>query len=374
MRLGPSATQIWREVNALARREGAINMGQGFPDFPGSRVAREAAAEALLDDDAGLNQYSSPTGLPILRKAVANFYERRYGVAYDADLEVVVCTSGQEALCTALRACIQRSGRTGVLLFEPFYPFALGAVAAAGGRPHVVRLEPPLFEVQLHDPPPDVGVVLSNTPHNPTGRVFEGAELDSVASLCQEHDLYVVSDEVYEHVVFDGYHHRRLADVEGMRERTCTVSSAGKLLSLTGWRVAWVLAHDRDLAAAVAEHRTHASYCAPTPLQVGVARALDDDDVGTHFGENFAILAEALGHRGLEVCPAQGGYFLVARTPTPDLRFVRELAEDTGVVCTPLSVFYRDEAPSHLVRFALCKSRDHVRAACARLLTGSSRP
>ncbi len=384
-RLSMSATDVWTEVNALAARPGTINMGQGFPDFEGSLIARKAAAEAMLAGAPSLNQYSPQLGLLELREAVSDFYLRQHpeAPAYDPGSEVVVCTSGQEALTASIRACIQRQGRRGVLVLEPFYPFLAGAIEMAGGVMTPVRLQPPDFRLDSavvdairSAATAEVGTLVLNSPHNPTGMVATPAELLAVGGLCTELDLCAVSDEVYENAVFGpNARHRRLADVEGMRERTATISSAGKLFSLTGWRVGWALAPP-TLATAIAASHTHLTYSAPTPFQVGMAAALREEDgsfggIRDLFGGNFERLATALRRRGLNVCDAQGGYFLVAETGgVPDMQFVRSLAEETGVVCTPMSVFYNAptaDSTCTLVRFTICKSREHIEKACAAL-------
>jgi len=221
-------------------------MGQGFPDFAGSLTARHAAAEALLVGSAAANQYSAPAGLLELREEVSRLYARLYpGDAYDPASEVVICTSGQESLNAALRACVSeqvsRGGRDGVIVFEPYFPFTQGALDNAPAVMQPVRTHAPGFAIDAAAlraaVTPRTGTVLLNSPHNPTGHVATEAELAAVAEVCIEHDLLAVSDDVYEHAVFgEGCRHRRLCDVPGMRERTITVSSAGKLFSLTGWR------------------------------------------------------------------------------------------------------------------------------------------
>ena len=368
-----TAGELWTTLNALGGRPGAINMGQGFPDFPGSGIARSAAAAAL--DVPALNQYSPIDGLASLRGEVSSFYARRYGSAYDRNTEVVVTASGQEALVASLRACFAAApARRGVLVMEPFYPFLAPAIAAAGGEVQPARLAAPRFALDanaLEDACDDrTGVAVLNTPQNPTGRVATRDELEGLADLCARRDLLAIADEVYEHAVFGGRRHLRLADVRGMRGRTISLSSAGKLLSLTGWRVGWALAAE-PLARRVSAAHTGLTYAAPTPLQHGVAEALRADDFGgvaDLFERNARALAAALETRGLGVVAPEGGYFLCADARRPALDFVTDLADETGVVCTPLSVFYRDPPPdTTLVRFTICKSAAHVDRACAAL-------
>ena len=269
----------------------------------------------------------------------------------------------------------------------------MGAIRLAGAVPRSVTLRPPAFALDTEAAAalreaaasPRARMVVLNTPHNPTGKVATGEELDVVAEVCREHGLVAVADEVYENSVFPstsaegGGRHLRLADREGMRDRTITISSGGKLFSLTGWRVAWAVGA-AALLAPLAQAHTHLTYSAPSPLQAGVAAALDAEDgleaTAPLFAGNFELLAAAL--RAMEspavgrVCEAAGGYFLVAETDgRSDVEYARALAEEKGVVCTPMSVFYStpfpDDAPCTLVRFTVCKSRAHVEAACAAL-------
>ena len=379
-------------------------MSQGFPDFEGSTVARTVAAEAMKSGEAALNQYSPQPGLLVLRQAIAGFQQRRYRAKYDAATEVIVTAGAQEVRLTLIELMFHLSNDKAlrgaqalaavfaafldpgeeVVLFEPFYPFMLGAVRLAGAIPRVVTLRAEAgfaikeeeLRAALRDARGRAKVLVLNSPHNPTGHVASAAELQAVARVCIEHDLLAVADEVYEHCVFPGLGaHAQLAAVEGMRERTITLGSGGKLFSLTGWRVSWAMGPAALLRHVGAAH-THMTFCAPTPLQAGVAAALDADDglaaIAPLFHRNFEKLASALlaGTSISRVCPAQGGYFLVAETDgTPDINWCMALAEEKGVVCTPMSVFYASDifaqSPCTLVRFTVCKSRGHMERACA---------
>lgn len=392
---GGQAAAVWESVNALAAQPGMVNMGQGYPDFPGSSIARRVAAEAAASAESSLAQYTPQPGSLRLRRAVSQFYAERYGASYDPADEVVVTAGGQESLAAAFLAYLDPGDE--VVLFEPFYPFMLGAVHLAGAIPRVVRLNAPDFEIdhaalEAACASPRAKMVVLNSPHNPTGHVATAAELALVARLCARHDLLALSDEVYEHAVFDGTH-RRLADEPGMRERTITVSSGGKLFSLTGWRVAWACG-PAALVGPLGRAHTHLTFSAPTPLQEGIAAALEAETAGAGaagvgaseaeagslgaiaplFRANFEALSAALrdGTAVRSVCAAQGGYFLVAETDgRSDVDFCTALARDKGVVCTPMSVFYAsafdEAAPCTLVRFTICKSAEHIARACAAL-------
>ena len=393
---GGAAASVWEKMNAIAARAGMVNMSQGFPDFPGSSVARDAASVAMATGDAASNQYSPQPGLLALRESVSAFYDRRHGVTYDPASEVVVTAGGQEGLAAAFLAYLNPGDE--VVCVEPFYPFMLGAILNAGAIPRVVTLEPPDFalpEAALREAcaSPKAKMLVLNTPHNPTGKVATPQELEMVASACVENDLLAVADEVYEHCVFPSTTpvgststataaaaHRRLAAAPGMAERTITIGSGGKLFALTGWRVAWATG-PAELLAPLGRAHTHMTFSAPTPLQLGVAAALDVEDgleeVAPLFASNWRKLATALeeGHTPVaEVCAAEGGYFLVARTDgTPDVEFCENLAESAGVVATPMSVFYTtpftEEEPCTLVRFTICKSKEHVERACERIVS-----
>ena len=383
-----AAAPLWESVNALAARPGMINMGQGFPDFEGSSVARRAAAEAIEAGAAVSNQYSPQPGLFALREAVSDFVSRRYSTTVDAATEVVVTAGAQEALAASFLSFLDPGDE--VIVFEPFYPFMLGAIAQAGPVPRCVTLRSEdgfaidAAALEAAASSPRARMLVLNSPHNPTGHVASAEELRLVADACMKHDLLAISDEVYEACIFPtdaavDARHLRLADQPGMAERTVTLGSGGKLFALTGWRVAWAYG-PAELVQPIGRAHTHLTFSAPTPLQLGVAAALRCDDgldsVGPTFGANHARLAAALEAAVpsvRRVCPAGGGYFLVAQTDgRSDVAFCADLAESKGVVCTPMSVFYStpfaDDAPCELVRFTVCKSEAYMQRACAALL------
>lgn len=389
---GGAAASVWEAVNALAAKPGNINMGQGFPDFIGSAVARKAAALAIEEGTATLNQYSPQPGLPSLRRSVSNFVQRRYDATYDPMSEVIITTGGQEALAAAFFAFLEPGDE--VVIFEPCYPFMLGAILQAGAIPRVITLKPPEFgideaAVRSACASPKAKMLIINSPHNPTGHVATPQELRLLADVCTEHDLLAISDEVYEHCVFPSAaapRHRQLASEPGMRERTITLGSGGKLFALTGWRVGWAYG-PAQLLQPLSRAHTHLTFNAPTPLQHGIAEALDAEDgladVPALFGGNFELLASALREGGSGVsgiCAAQGGYFLVAQTDgSTDVDFCTRLAQERGVVCTPMSVFYAPRSseeeqaeaePCKLVRFTVCKSRAYIERTCEALRRG----
>jgi N-succinyldiaminopimelate aminotransferase len=386
----------WAELAALGRGEGVTNLGQGFPDFEGSSVARAAAAEAVMES-ALSNQYSAMGGVARLRGAIASWVDESYGWRPDAESEVVVSTSGTEALYSLTQALLGPGDSA--IVFAPHFPWYVPHIRLAGATPIVIHLESPNFsccdasvEAQLRaafaqSPPPKC--VFFNTPHNPTGHVATAEEIALLAELCVEHDCVAVADEVYEAFVAAPRTHLRLADAPRMRERTVTVGSASKLLSVTGWRVGWLVG-PAPLIDAVRVMHGYSSFCAPTPLQIGTAAAIEDEVAAkvtsrvsgepsaSELGQNAVLLAgnaellaPALERAGLLPSPCDGGYFLVAdASPVAggmtDVEFARHMVSTCKIMCMPLSLFGSDTKQC-LVRFAICKKRETIESAVAKL-------
>ncbi len=374
-RLDGLGTTIFAEMSARAVATGSINLGQGFPDRDGPLVVAQAAADAILAGRG--NQYPPGPGIPELRQAIAAHDERFWGLRYDPADEVLVTAGATEAIAAAMLALVEPGDE--VIAFEPYYDSYAANIAMAGGVRVPVTLRPPDFR-----PDPDelaqavterTRLILLNTPHNPTGSVFTRDELAAIANLAVERDLLVVSDEVYEHLVFDG-EHLPIAGFPGMRERTVSVSSAGKTFSFTGWKIGWVKAAP-ELVTAVRTAKQFLTYVSGGPFQYAVAEALGLPD------EYYARLRDDLraqrdgflpGLRdiGFEVYEPQGTYFV-----TTDIRslgeqdgveFCRTLPDRVGVVAIPSAVFYdhKELARSH-VRFAFCKRPEVLAEALARL-------
>ncbi|MEU7359418.1 MULTISPECIES: pyridoxal phosphate-dependent aminotransferase [Streptomyces] len=377
-RLAAFGTTIFAEMSALAVATGSINLGQGFPDTDGPEEIREAAVRALRDGRG--NQYPPGPGVPELRTAIAAHQLRRYGLSYDPDTEVLVTAGATEAIAAALLALVEPGDE--VVALEPYYDSYAASIAMAGGTRVPVTLRPHegSFRLDLDELRAAVTdrtrLLLINTPHNPTGTVLTRAELAAVAELAVERDLLVVTDEVYEHLVFDGAEHLPLAGFPGMRERTVSIGSAGKTFSFTGWKVGWVTAAP-ELVSAVRAVKQFLTYVSSGPFQYAVAEALALPD--SYFEEfrrgmlaRREILAEGLTAAGFEVFRPAGTYFV-----TTDIRplgekdgfaFCRALPERAGVVAIPNAVFYDDrEAGAPFVRFAFCKREDVLREAAERL-------
>ncbi|SIQ11277.1 succinyldiaminopimelate aminotransferase apoenzyme [Micromonospora avicenniae] len=373
-------TTIFAEMSALAVRTGAVNLGQGFPDTDGPPEMLAAAAEALR---SGQNQYPPGPGIPALRAAVAAHQRRFWGLEYDPDGEVVVTAGATEAVAAAILALCEPGDE--VVCFEPYYDSYAAAIALAGAVRRPVTLRPASGGRYAFDPDalraafgPRTRLVLLNSPHNPTGKVFTPAELALIAELCQGHDAYAVTDEVYEHLVFTDASapHVPLATLPGMRERTLRISSAGKTFSCTGWKVGWASGPAR-LVSALLRVKQFLTFVNAAPLQPAVAVALglpDEYFAGFRAGLQARRdqLVEGLNDAGFDVLATEGTYFVTADV-TPlgggdGVEFCRSLPQRCGVVAVPTQVFYDDaEAGRRLVRFAFCKRPEVLSEAVTRL-------
>ncbi|MGW4088147.1 pyridoxal phosphate-dependent aminotransferase [Streptomyces sp. NPDC004822] len=379
-RLAEFGTTIFAEMSALALSTGSINLGQGFPDTDGPEEVREAAVRALRDGRG--NQYPPGPGVPELRAAVVAHQQRRYGLTYDPDTEVLVTAGATEAIAAALLALVEPGDE--VVALEPYYDSYAACIAMAGGTRVPVTLRPHdgAFRLDLDELRAAVTdrtrLLLLNTPHNPTGTVLTRAELAAIAELAVERDLLVVTDEVYEHLVFDDAEHIPLASFPGMRERTVTISSAGKTYSFTGWKVGWVTASPA-LVTAVRSAKQYLTYVSAGPFQYAVAEALSlPDSYFDHFRADMLakrnILATGLEEAGLTVYRPAGTYFITADIrplgESDGIAFCRTLPERAGVVAIPTAVFYdhREEGAPY-VRFAFCKQAAVLAEAAARLKT-----
>ncbi len=375
-RMRPFTSTIFAEMSALALRTGAINLGQGFPDTDGPA---SLLADAAANITGGLNQYPPGPGVPALRAAVAEHQRRFHGLVVDPD-DVLVTTGATEAIAAAVLALCGPGDE--VVTFQPFYDSYAATVALSGATLRAVPLRPPGF-----GPDPDelraafsprTRAVLLNTPHNPTGAVLTRDELALVAELAAEHDAVVVSDEVYEHMVFEGATHVPFATLPGTAERTLTISSAGKTFSVTGWKIGWVHG-PRELVAAVRAAKQFLTYVSGAPFQpaVAAALALPDSfytDLAASLQGKRDLLMAGLRAAGFTVFPPAGTYFVIADAAplgvTDGLEFCWRLPELAGVAAVPVSVFCTDpDLGRTLVRFAFCK-RDEVLTEAVDRLAG----
>lgn len=374
-RVGSTAATVFAEMSALAAATQSVNLGQGFPDYDGPDFMLQTARQAIAE---GVNQYPPGRGIAPLRRAITEHSRRHYDLDYDPETEVVVTTGATEALAAAILAFVDPG--TEVVALEPFYDSYTASVELAGGRMVGVAVFGPGFSVDLDELraaiTPRTRMILLNSPHNPTGAVLSAAELAVVAELAIEHDLLVVCDEVYEHLVFHGVDHIPLATLPGMRERTIRISSAGKTFSATGWKIGWALG-PAQLITELTAVKQFLTYVSGAPFQPAVARALTDGDTwvaaaGDELEGKRDRLAAGLRSVGLEPAMPRGTYFM-----TTDVRplgyhdgmaFCRDLPHRCGVVAIPHQVFYtRTEAGRPYVRWAFCKSDAVLDEAVRRL-------
>ena len=376
-RLQGFGTTIFTQMSALAVETNSVNLGQGFPDTDGPAEVAEAACQAIRD---GHNQYPPLPGIPSLRHAVSEHRARFRGQEFDPDGEVLITAGATEALAAAMLALTGPGDE--VVTFEPYYDSYAAGIALSGAKRRVVTLRAPDWSF---DPDelraaftPATKALLLNTPHNPTGKVFSREELTLIAEVCCEHDVVAVTDEVYEHLVFDG-DHIPLATLPGMAERTLTVSSAGKIFSFTGWKIGWACG-PADLVAAVRTAKQFLTFVSGAPLQHAVAVGLR---LGDEFFDGYTAemrakrdrLCAGLAETGLEVLIPEGTYFascdIRSIGEADGIEFCLGLPERAGVVGVPTMVFYDDKAVgAPIVRFAFCKRDEVLDEAITRLKAG----
>jgi N-succinyldiaminopimelate aminotransferase len=365
-------------MSALAVRTGAINLGQGFPDEDGPAVVLDAAVDAIRQ---GANQYPPGIGVPELRHAIAEHQRRFYGLEVDPDREVLVTAGATEGIAATLLALLEPGDE--VVTFEPFYDEYGAVISLAGGVHRTVPLEPPAFRPDLDRLRSTVTnrtrIILVNTPHNPTGAVFDRETLTTIVELAHRHDAIIVTDEVYEHLTF-GPQHIPIATLPGGRERTVTISSGGKTFNTTGWKVGWLTA-PAELVTAILAVKQFLTYVNGAPFQPAIAAGLALPDafftgIAAALAHKRDVLSAGLRAAGFDVHRSDGTYFVVADAAPlghPDaVAFCRRLPELTGVVAVPLSAFCRDEyarRTASLVRFAFCKRVEVLEEAAARLAT-----
>jgi N-succinyldiaminopimelate aminotransferase len=367
-RLQGFGTTIFAEMSALAVRTASINLGQGFPDTDGPAVVADAAVEAIR---AGHNQYPPGPGIPELRAAVVRHQRRFYGIELDADSEVLVTAGATEAIAAAMLSLCEVGDE--VVTFEPYYDSYAASIAMAGAQRRVVTLRPPDYHFDGAALEAAVGprtrLLLLNTPHNPTGKVFTRDELEMIARLAIEHDLIVIADEVYEHIAFDGRAHVPIATLPGMAERTLTIGSAGKTFAVTGWKVGWATGA-APLVAAVRTVKQFLTYVSGAPFQPAVAEALRERSwagLAEELQARRDQLCKGLADLGYDVLVPHATYFAIVDVHRDGVEFCRELPHRAGVVAIPASVFYDTSAGDSLVRFAFCKRAEVLDEALARL-------
>jgi N-succinyldiaminopimelate aminotransferase len=373
-RLQGFGTTIFAEMSALAVRTASINLGQGFPDTDGPSEVAKAAIAAI---HAGHNQYPPGIGVPELRGAIAAHQQRFYGLEYDPDREVLVTAGATEAIAASLLALCEPGDE--VVTFEPYYDSYAACISMAGARRRVVTLRPPDYDFVVDELAAAIGprtrLVLLNSPHNPTGKVFRRDELELIANLCLEHDLLAFTDDIYEHIVYRG-EHIPLATIPGMAGRTVAINSMSKTYSVTGWRVGWVIA-PADLSVGIRRAHDFLTVGAAAPLQQAAVVALGFPDtyyerLAAAYRERRDALLPSLAAAGFRLHEPDGAYYVMTDiaglTSEDDVAFALRLIRDPGVAAVPGSSFFsRPELGRTKLRFAFPKRLETLRAAAERL-------
>jgi N-succinyldiaminopimelate aminotransferase len=374
-RMNSFKSSVFAEMTALAIKHGAINLGQGFPDFPAPQFLKKAAARAI---DADINQYAPSNGHPGLRRALAAKMARHYGLNVNPDAEMVITNGATEAIFATFLGLTDPGDE--VILFEPFYDSYVPSIRIAGGVPRFYTLRPPDWSIDrqklaalFND---RTKLILINTPHNPTGKLFSKDDLQFIAQLCRQHDVIAVSDEVYEHIIFDGHSHHCLATLPGMADRCVTISSLGKSFSVTGWKVGWAIGAEALIQPILRGHQ-FITFCGAAPLQAAAVSAVEIGaeyytELTTAYQQRRDYLVAALQEVGLRPVNPCGTYFIMAEIGhlgfADDVSFCRHLTSKVGVAAIPPSSFYHDSTDgAQLARFAFCKSMDTLVEAASRL-------
>jgi aminotransferase len=380
-RISRFTESVIREMTRLAMAKGAINLAQGFPDFPAPAILKQAAADAVAAD---INQYTITWGAKPLRDAIAAKYRRTYGMEFDPEQEITVCCGSTEGMVASLLAVLNPGEE--VVLFEPFYENYGPDTQLCGADTRYVTLHPP----DWHFDPDELRrafnsrtrAVVLNSPNNPTGKVFSRKELEQIAALCQEFDALAITDEIYEHILYDGAVHEPIASLPGMRERSILVNSMSKTYAVTGWRVGWVLAPP-DLSNSIRKVHDFLTVGAAAPLQAAgvVALSLPDEyyrGLGTEYASRRDHIVTSLESAGFRCFSPRGAYYVMTDISAfgfaDDVAFVRHLIDEVGIAAVPGSSFYaHNPGGSQQVRFCFCKKYETLESARHQLLRLNTR-
>ena len=376
---------VIRDMTRVAREHRAINLAQGFPDFPAPDLLKEAGCRAIRQD---INQYAITWGARSLREAIAGKYERLYGLPVDPDREVTITCGATEAMVASMLALVDPGDE--VVVLEPFYENYGPDAILSGASPLFLPLRPPDYRLEVERlrelVTPRTRALILNTPNNPTGRVFDRREMEGVAEVARERNLVVLTDEIYEHIVYEG-RHIPMATLDGMRERTVTVSGLSKTFSITGWRIGSIVAPPA-LTGAIRKVHDFLTVGAPAPLQEACAEGVTElaeayySELVRGYEERRRILVQALQDAGFRCSPPEGAYYVLADyselSDADDHEFARALARHAGVAAVPGSSFFRspgqagDSPPRRILRFAFCKKAETLREAGERLRSYAS--
>jgi len=378
-RVAGFGTTIFADINALAAKHGAVNLGQGAPDFDGPPEVLAAAVKAV---NSALNQYAPGIGMAPVRQAIAHHAQRFYNQTLNPDTDVLVASGATEAMFAAILGLTDPGDE--VIVFEPVYDTYVPNLVMAGVAPRYVPLRGDDWRFDADELAkafnPRTKAIVINTPHNPTGKVFSRDELRAIAELCMKHNVVAITDEVYEHILYDDASHVRLATLPGMAERTVTISSLGKTFSVTGWKIGWAMG-PAALVDAVNQAHQFITYAVASPLQAAAATALHlPFDFFEHLQSSYQArrdrMLAVLRRAGFKVFKPQGSYFIMIdwRGVAPshvqnDMQFARWLIQEIGVACIPASPFYQEadkQLGQYFARFAVCKKDETLDAAAER--------
>lgn len=366
---------VIREMTRLALKHGAVNLSQGFPDFPAPDEIKRAAYEAI---DANINQYAITWGAKNLRDAIAAKFERTQGVTVDPEREITVCCGSTEAMISSMLGIINPGDE--IVVFEPFYENYGPDAILSGATTRYVKLRPPDWSFDPEDLArafgPNTKAIILNSPNNPTGKVFERAELEAIRDLCVRWNAFAITDEIYEHMLYDGAQHISMAAIDGMRDRTITINALSKTYSVTGWRVGWAIAPP-EVTASIRKVHDFLTVGAAAPLQEAGAKALRFPETYYHslaseYVQRRERLTGILSAAGFRCFRPRGAYYIMADISVfgfpDDTAFAKYLVEEIGVACVPGSSFFRDPVDGKsIVRFTFCKREETLAAAAARL-------
>jgi N-succinyldiaminopimelate aminotransferase len=376
-KLAPFGVTIFSEMTKMAQEKGAINLAQGFPDFDGPDDILESAVEAIR---GGHNQYPRSMGFPGLVQSIVKKIMGHYKLSYDPDTEIIVSSGATEGMASSFIGLTNPGDE--IIIFEPFYDSYPVYAAMTGAIPRFYTLRFPDFQIDMAQLEKcftsKTRILLLNTPHNPTGKVFTRTELEGISELCKKYDVIVVTDEVYEHLTYDGARHIQIATLPGMRDRTLTISGIGKTFSLTGWRIGWITG-PAGLISAVQKAHQYLTFAPASPLQAGIASVLGRFDenyyrqLRVEYTQRRNILLDALKNSGFNAAVPRGAYYILADFTNlwkgDDRSFVLHLIAQCSIAAIPPSVFYsrNPEEGKRLVRFAFCKQLTTLEKAAEQL-------
>lgn len=365
---------VIREMTRLSREYNAVNLAQGFPDFPAPEFIKESAIEAIKKD---INQYSYTWGSPRLRKALSERYLKRYNFSFDPEREITICCGSTEAIISSLMAILDPDEE--VIIFEPFYENYTPGAILTGAKPVYVKLYEPEWNFKKEELEKAFSkktkAIIVNNPHNPTGKVFNRDELEIIAELCIKHNCIAITDEIYEYIIYDGKEHILLASLDGMRERTITVSGLSKTFSITGWRIGYAIAPEK-ISSSIRKVHDFLTVCAPSPLQEACAAVLNNYEdyykkLRMDYERKKDILMNFLEEAGFKAFKPSGAYYIMTDISDfgfpNDWEFIRFLIKEVGVSGVPGSSFYHDDSGNQKVRFCFCKKDETLYEAGRKL-------